>query len=77
MIFPVAAVIAFLSRFVTLEPGDLISTGTPSGVGSTTGIYLKPGDLVVASIEGIGDPGQPGRPRRVSRYRNEPNCPMR
>jgi 2,4-didehydro-3-deoxy-L-rhamnonate hydrolase len=55
MIFPVAAVIAFLSRFVTLEPGDLISTGTPSGVGSTTGIYLKPGDVVVASIEGIGE----------------------
>ena len=55
MIFPVAAVIAFLSRFVTLEPGDLISTGTPSGVGSSTGIYLKPGDEVVASIEGIGE----------------------
>ena len=54
MIFPVAAVISFLSRFVTLEPGDLISTGTPSGVGSTTGVYLKPGDLVEASIEGIG-----------------------
>jgi 2,4-diketo-3-deoxy-L-fuconate hydrolase len=54
MIFPVAAVIAFLSRFVTLEPGDLISTGTPSGVGSSTGVYLKPGDLVEASIEGIG-----------------------
>ena len=45
MIFPVAAVISFLSRFVTLEPGDLISTGTPSGVGSATGTYLKPGDL--------------------------------
>ncbi len=55
MVFPVAAVIAFLSRFVTLEPGDLISTGTPSGVGSATGQYLKPGDLVVASIGGIGD----------------------
>jgi 2-keto-4-pentenoate hydratase/2-oxohepta-3-ene-1,7-dioic acid hydratase in catechol pathway len=54
MIFPVAAVISFLSRFVTLEPGDLISTGTPSGVGSTTGIYLKPGDTVEASIDGIG-----------------------
>jgi 2-keto-4-pentenoate hydratase/2-oxohepta-3-ene-1,7-dioic acid hydratase in catechol pathway len=55
MIFPVAAVISFLSRFITLEPGDLISTGTPSGVGSSTGIYLKPGDVVVASIEGIGE----------------------
>jgi 2,4-didehydro-3-deoxy-L-rhamnonate hydrolase len=55
MIFPVAAVISFISRFVTLEPGDLISTGTPSGVGSTTGVYLKPGDAVIASIEGIGE----------------------
>jgi 2,4-diketo-3-deoxy-L-fuconate hydrolase len=59
MIFPVAAVIAFISRFVTLEPGDLISTGTPSGVGSSTGIYLKPGDVVVASIEGIGELSNP------------------
>jgi 2-keto-4-pentenoate hydratase/2-oxohepta-3-ene-1,7-dioic acid hydratase in catechol pathway len=54
MIFPVAAVISFISRFVTLEPGDLISTGTPSGVGSSTGVYLKPGDVVVAEIGGIG-----------------------
>src|SRR5262249_54337925 len=46
MVFPVAAVLAFLSGFVTLEPGDIISTGTPSGVGSATGTYLKPGDLV-------------------------------
>ena len=54
MIFPVAAIIAFVSRFVTLQPGDLIATGTPSGVGSATGTYLKPGDVVRATIEGIG-----------------------
>jgi 2-keto-4-pentenoate hydratase/2-oxohepta-3-ene-1,7-dioic acid hydratase in catechol pathway len=54
MIFPVAAVVSFLSRFVTLEPGDVVSTGTPSGVGSVTGTYLKPGDVVRATIEGIG-----------------------
>jgi 2-keto-4-pentenoate hydratase/2-oxohepta-3-ene-1,7-dioic acid hydratase in catechol pathway len=54
MIFPVAAVIAFLSQFVTLEPGDVIATGTPSGVGSATGTYLKQGDLVRASIAPIG-----------------------
>jgi 2-keto-4-pentenoate hydratase/2-oxohepta-3-ene-1,7-dioic acid hydratase in catechol pathway len=54
MVFPVAAVIAFISRFVTLEPGDIISTGTPAGVGSATGTYLKPGDLVRATIAGIG-----------------------
>jgi 2-keto-4-pentenoate hydratase/2-oxohepta-3-ene-1,7-dioic acid hydratase in catechol pathway len=54
MVFPVAAVVSFLSRFVTLEPGDLISTGTPSGVGSATGTYLKPGDVVRASVGNIG-----------------------
>jgi 2,4-didehydro-3-deoxy-L-rhamnonate hydrolase len=53
-IFPVAAVIEFLSSFVTLEPGDIISTGTPAGVGNTTGQYLHAGDVVEASIAGIG-----------------------
>ncbi len=54
MIFPVAAVIAFLSQFVTLEPGDIISTGTPSGVGHASGQYLRPGDHIEAVIQGIG-----------------------
>ncbi|WP_337175736.1 fumarylacetoacetate hydrolase family protein [Paludisphaera sp.] len=54
MVFPVAAVVAFVSRFVTLEPGDVIATGTPSGVGSATGTFLKPGDLVRATIGPIG-----------------------
>ena len=53
-IFPVAAVIAFISSFVTLEPGDMISTGTAAGVGNTTGTYLKPGDVVTAQIDQIG-----------------------
>jgi 2,4-didehydro-3-deoxy-L-rhamnonate hydrolase len=53
-IFPVAAVIEFISSFVTLEPGDIISTGTPAGVGNTTGQYLQPGDQVEASITPIG-----------------------
>jgi 2-keto-4-pentenoate hydratase/2-oxohepta-3-ene-1,7-dioic acid hydratase in catechol pathway len=54
MIFPVAAVIAFISQICTLEPGDLISTGTPAGVGHTTATYLKPGDFMRGWIEGIG-----------------------
>lgn len=54
MVFPVAAVIAFLSSWMTLEPGDVISTGTPAGVGSARGRYLRPGDVVEASISGIG-----------------------
>ncbi|HUY92379.1 MAG TPA: fumarylacetoacetate hydrolase family protein [Pirellulales bacterium] len=53
-IFPVAALIEFISSFVTLEPGDIISTGTPAGVGNTTGTYLKPGDRLEASIASIG-----------------------
>lgn len=54
MIFSVAAIIEFISSFVTLEPGDIISTGTPSGVGSATGTFLKPGDVMHARIDGIG-----------------------
>ena len=53
-VFPVAAVIEFISSFVTLEPGDMISTGTPAGVGNTTGTYLHAGDKVEAYIEKIG-----------------------
>lgn len=53
-IFPVAAVIEFISSFVTLEPGDMISTGTAAGVGRTSGTYLHPGDEIEATIEGIG-----------------------
>jgi 2-keto-4-pentenoate hydratase/2-oxohepta-3-ene-1,7-dioic acid hydratase in catechol pathway len=53
-IFSVAAVIEFLSSFVTLEPGDIISTGTPAGVGNATGTYLKAGDRLEATIRSIG-----------------------
>jgi len=53
-IFPIAAVVAFISDITTLEPGDLISTGTPGGVGNTTGTYLQAGDRMEAWIEGIG-----------------------
>lgn len=54
MIFTVAETIAFCSRFLTLEPGDIIETGTPSGVGASTGTYLRPGDRIEAWIEGLG-----------------------
>ncbi len=54
MVFPVAAVIAFLSELMTLEPGDVIATGTPAGVGSATGVFLRPGDRVRASVGPIG-----------------------
>ena len=56
MIFGVRELIAFISRGITLEPGDVISTGTPHGVGfaRTPPIFLKTGDEVVVEIEGIG-----------------------
>jgi 2-keto-4-pentenoate hydratase/2-oxohepta-3-ene-1,7-dioic acid hydratase in catechol pathway len=54
MIFTVPEAIAFLSRFVTLRPGDLICMGTPGGVGATTATYLKPGDVVEGTIEKLG-----------------------
>ena len=54
MIFPVAAVVEFVSNWVTLEPGDIIATGTCEGIGLSTGEMLQPGDVVEATIEGIG-----------------------
>ena len=49
MIFPVGAIIAFVTQFMTLEPFDLIATGTPAGVGP-----LEPGDVVRVEIDGVG-----------------------
>lgn len=56
MIFPIARIIAELSQGLTLEPGDIIATGTPSGVGyaMTPPHFLQPGDVVSCSIERIG-----------------------
>ena len=54
MIFDCADLIAFISRFTVLEPGDIIATGTPAGVGVAVGRYLAPGDEMVGRIEGIG-----------------------
>jgi 2-keto-4-pentenoate hydratase/2-oxohepta-3-ene-1,7-dioic acid hydratase in catechol pathway len=56
MIFAVAELVAYLSRFCTLEPGDLIFTGTPSGVGSVRDPrrYLAPGDEITSGVDGVG-----------------------
>ena len=56
MIFDPAYLVHYISQFMTLEPGDLISTGTPPGVGlgMKPPQYLKPGDLVELEIEGLG-----------------------
>jgi 2-keto-4-pentenoate hydratase/2-oxohepta-3-ene-1,7-dioic acid hydratase in catechol pathway len=54
LIFNIAELIEYLSRRVTLLPGDVIATGTPSGVGRPRGIFLKPGDKVRIDISGVG-----------------------
>src|SRR5206468_3311243 len=56
MIFSVGAVLAYLGQVLTLEPGDLIFTGTPPGVGFARKppLFLKPGDVVEVEIEGLG-----------------------
>ena len=56
MHFDVATIVAHLSQFMSLQPGDVISTGTPPGVGmgQTPETYLKPGDVIELEIEGLG-----------------------
>ena len=54
MVCPVAELIAAASEVVTLEPGDVIATGTPSGVGAGRGLYLRGGDVVRVTIDGLG-----------------------
>ena len=54
MLYPVDKIIEYISAIITLEPGDLISTGTISGVGATTGTFMQPGDKVEIEISGIG-----------------------
>ncbi|PUB32294.1 2-keto-4-pentenoate hydratase/2-oxohepta-3-ene-1,7-dioic acid hydratase in catechol pathway [Promicromonospora sp. AC04] len=54
MIYDVYEQIAYLTQVMTLMPGDVIATGTPSGIGAPTGRFLKPGDVVRAEIEGLG-----------------------
>jgi 2,4-diketo-3-deoxy-L-fuconate hydrolase len=60
MVFGVASLVSYISRFMTLYPGDLISTGTPPGVGlgQKPPLYLKPGDEMRLSIEGLGEQRQ-------------------
>lgn len=56
MLFPVATLIAYVSRFMTLEPGDVITTGTPAGIGAfrTPPVYLQPGDQLRFEVGSVG-----------------------
>ena len=60
MIFGVEEIVSYVSQFMTLLPGDVIPTGTPSGVGmgSKPPKFLKPGDRVRLSVEGLGEQNQ-------------------
>ena len=61
MIFGVAHLVSYLSRFMTLYPGDLITTGTPPGVGmgvKPAPVFLKPGDVITLGIDGLGSQRQ-------------------
>ncbi len=68
MIFTVAKLVSYLSQFMSLHPGDIITTGTPSGVGMAqkpAPIYLRPGQTVRLAVEGLGEQqqriiGEPG-----------------
>lgn len=56
MIFSVAKLVAFVSQGITLEPGDIIATGTPDGIGHyrKPPVYMKPGDTIEVEVEGLG-----------------------
>ena len=60
LIFSVAHVVSYVSKFMTLLPGDVISTGTPAGVclGFNPPIYLKPGDVIELGADGLGESRQ-------------------
>ena len=61
MVFGVANLVSYISRFMTLYPGDIISTGTPPGVGmgqKPSAVYLKPGDTMRLGISGLGEQQQ-------------------
>ena len=54
MIYDIRRQIAYLSTVMTLEPGDILATGTPAGVGIASGMFLKVGDVVRVTIDGLG-----------------------
>ena len=58
-IFGVAEAVAWLSRTMTLLPGDIIATGTPAGVGASKGRFLRPGDTVDIELDGLGTLSNP------------------
>ena len=60
MVYGVRYLVSYLSQFMSLQPGDIISTGTPPGVGlgQKPNVFLKAGDIVTLGIEGLGEQRQ-------------------
>jgi 2-keto-4-pentenoate hydratase/2-oxohepta-3-ene-1,7-dioic acid hydratase in catechol pathway len=60
MIFNIVTIVSYVSQFMTLDPGDIVTTGTPPGVGMgmKPPVYLKPGDVMALGIEGLGEQRQ-------------------
>jgi 2,4-diketo-3-deoxy-L-fuconate hydrolase len=60
MVFTVAHLVSYVSRFMSLQSGDIITTGTPPGVGmgQKPPTYLKPGDVITLGIDGLGEQRQ-------------------
>ena len=60
MVFQVPTLVSYISQFMTLLPGDIISTGTPAGVGLgfNPPVFIKPGDVIELGIEGLGEQRQ-------------------
>lgn len=68
LVFKVPFLVSYLSQFMTLLPGDIISTGTPAGVGlgqKPEPIYLKPGDIIELGIDGLGCSRQHAKPLSI------------
>ncbi len=74
MIFGVAYLVSYISRFMTLLPGDIITTGTPPGVGlgKKPPVFLKPGDVMTLGVSGLGEQRQEVRAYSPEFWKNYP-----
>ena len=74
MVFGVAHLVSYISRFMTLLPGDIITTGTPPGVGlgKKPPVFLKPGDVMTLGVSGLGEQRQEVRAYSPDFWKNYP-----
>jgi 2-keto-4-pentenoate hydratase/2-oxohepta-3-ene-1,7-dioic acid hydratase in catechol pathway len=74
MVFGAAYLVSYISRFMTLLPGDIITTGTPPGVGlgKKPPVFLKPGDVMTLGLTGLGEQRQEVRAFTPEFWKNYP-----